>query len=531
MPDGYEYSQSKEISVEYPSLKVIDKENYYIRSSETIEIETIGKCGSDELPSNCSSESSNSIEANTWYQVSGNITFTTNKNLSIEAIIGADNEYGSKKTYEETKIDTTEPSVSIEGISTTSNKIIVNAKCEDTESGVNKIEYSIDGNNYQESNVFDNLLSTNTYKVKVRCTNGSGINKEEESSEETSLSEIIKPTIDQYSQTPSSGDYAQKRVIRITYNGTGVESPRYYYSLDNSTWTETTETTKDIEFTSNGYLYAKTEDASGNVANAAVYTVSNIDTNVPTISVSVSGKTATITLGDKEQLSGYGVNQSTGTQPGWTVVSGTSASKTWTASAAGNYVAWVKDTTGRTAYAQFTIASTAFFTSKDFSYTGGVQSFTVPATGTYKLEVWGAQGGYGAAAYHSRGGYGGYSYGNISLTKGQQLFVVVGGQGNSGGYNGGGASYKFTNGGGATHIAKTTNRGELKNYASYKSEILIVAGGGGGGGHANPDDYEDVDVINYSKGGSGGGTNGGNGFLGGYERANGDYNTGAGGKH
>ena len=511
MPDGYEYSQSKEISVEYPSLKVIDKENYYIRSSETIEIETIGKCGSDELPSNCSSESSNSIEANTWYQVSGNITFTTNKNLSIEAIIGADNEYGSKKTYEEKKIDTTEPSVSIEGISTTSNKIIVNAKCEDTESGVSKIEYSIDGNNYQESNVFDNLLSTNTYKVKVRCTNGSGINKEE-SSEETSLSEIIKPTIEQYSQIPNDSEYAQKRVIRITYNGTGVESPRYYYSLDNSTWTETTETTKDIEFTSNGYLYAKTEDASGNVANAAVYTVSNIDTNAPTISVTVSGKTATLTLGDKEQLSGYGVNQSTGTQPGWTVVSGTSASKTWTASAAGNYVAWVKDTTGRTAYAQFTIASTAFFTSKDFSYTGGVQSFTVPATGTYKLEVWGAQGGYGAAAYHSRGGYGGYSYGNISLTKGQQLFVVVGGQGNSGGYNGGGASYKFTNGGGATHIAKTTNRGELKNYASYKSEILIVAGGGGGGGwYGGGQAWASGDTLSGGGGGSGyiGGVTGG----------------------
>lgn len=35
-------------------------------------------------------------------------------------------------------------------------------------------------------------------------------------------------------------------------------------------------------------------------------------------------------------------------------------------------------------------------------------------------------------------------------------------------------------GGGSTHIAKNTNRGLLKNYASYKSEILIVAGGGGG---------------------------------------------------
>ena len=30
---------------------------------------------------------------------------------------------------------------------------------------------------------------------------------------------------------------------------------------------------------------------------------------------------------------------------------------------------------------------------KNFDYTGGIQTFTAPDTGTYKLEVWGAQGG------------------------------------------------------------------------------------------------------------------------------------------
>lgn len=120
-----------------------------------------------------------------------------------------------------------------------------------------------------------------------------------------------------------------------------------------------------------------------------------------------------------------------------------------------------------------------------FDYTGGVQTFTVPYTGTYTLEVWGAQGG------GSLGGYGSYATGTMSLNKNDTLYVVVGGQGpslsqvtNVGGYNGGGYSgnnpgANSYGGGGATHIA-TTNRGELFNYSSYTSELLIVAGGGGG---------------------------------------------------
>ena len=47
----------------------------------------------------------------------------------------------------------------------------------------------------------------------------------------------------------------------------------------------------------------------------------------------------------------------------------------------------------------------------DFDYTGGEQTFTVPVSGTYKLETWGAQGG----SYNSYlGGYGSYSSGYVS---------------------------------------------------------------------------------------------------------------------
>ena len=134
-------------------------------------------------------------------------------------------------------------------------------------------------------------------------------------------------------------------------------------------------------------------------------------------------------------------------------------------------------------------------------------TFTAPIAGNYKLETWGAQGGSASSTYF--GGYGGYSVGTISLSKGETLYVYVGGQGTSsgGGYNGGGSNYSTGyGGGGATHIAQKI--GLLSDLSANISSILIVSGAGGGS-------------INYSesasasgKGGNAGGYIGGNGFYG-----------------
>ena len=56
----------------------------------------------------------------------------------------------------------------------------------------------------------------------------------------------------------------------------------------------------------------------------------------------------------------------------------------------------------------------------DFDYTGGEQTFTVPTTGTYKLETWGAQGGSINETYY--GGYGAYSFGNIKISQNDKLY-------------------------------------------------------------------------------------------------------------
>lgn len=122
----------------------------------------------------------------------------------------------------------------------------------------------------------------------------------------------------------------------------------------------------------------------------------------------------------------------------------------------------------------------------DYKYTGGVQSVTLPV-GTYRLEVWGAEGG---TAINNYGGYGGYSVGTLTLTdESTVLYIQVGGYPASvgddrvvvpGGYNGGGNGYnRYYNdtatygqgGGGGTDI----RIGQDSLYAR-----VIVAGGGGG---------------------------------------------------
>ena len=105
-----------------------------------------------------------------------------------------------------------------------------------------------------------------------------------------------------------------------------------------------------------------------------------------------------------------------------------------------------------------------------FAYTGGPQTFTVPA-GVISITILatGASGGGGTGA---AGGLGGRTTATVSVAPGTALSVLVGGQGlgTSGGFNGGGIGAGFAGwGGGASSVL---------NGATP----LVVVGGGGGGG-------------------------------------------------
>jgi hypothetical protein len=107
--------------------------------------------------------------------------------------------------------------------------------------------------------------------------------------------------------------------------------------------------------------------------------------------------------------------------------------------------------------------------------------------GLFKFEVWGAQGGIADnQIYTVFPGNGGYSTGQILLKKETNIFVYVGGKGQSkgvGGFNGGGNvsnTYSTAGGGGGTDI-----RIKIDSLHSR----VIVAGGGGGLEHSHNGSY------------------------------------------
>ena len=147
---------------------------------------------------------------------------------------------------------------------------------------------------------------------------------------------------------------------------------------------------------------------------------------------------------------------------------------------------------------------------KDFAYTGDVQTYTIPVTGTYRLELWGASGG-DAGPY--KGGLGGYTSGYIHLQAGQVLYFYVGGEGSQsavGGWNGGGnlvagQEYFGASGGGSTDVRLVS--GAWNNFDSLKSRIM-VAGGGGGANYRNRTSATELILYGSGDGGAGGCLNG-----------------------
>ncbi len=149
--------------------------------------------------------------------------------------------------------------------------------------------------------------------------------------------------------------------------------------------------------------------------------------------------------------------------------------------------------------------------SQTFNYSGVIDTFIVPlGLGTITIEAWGAQGGTGNwSPPGNAGGLGAYIKGDVTVSGGDTILILVGEMGETQGTGGGG---------GGSFTATTGNT------------PLIIAGGGGGGTF----DEQGVDAsttqngtmdsqnaVNGGTGGAGGsvcGTNqndggGGGGFL------------------
>jgi hypothetical protein len=131
-------------------------------------------------------------------------------------------------------------------------------------------------------------------------------------------------------------------------------------------------------------------------------------------------------------------------------------------------------------------AADAEATTIDFSSTGSIVTYTVPATGVYEINAFGAEGGVNSGIGGARSaGLGADASGQFSLTAGETLRILVGGQGGNGsGVDGGGGG----GGGSFVALAGVPAQGSPGNAAGCSeirvtvcADTLLVAAGGGGG--------------------------------------------------
>jgi hypothetical protein len=168
-------------------------------------------------------------------------------------------------------------------------------------------------------------------------------------------------------------------------------------------------------------------------------------------------------------------------------------------------------------FATFAVAVSGFSARADtFDFTGSVVSFGAPTAGTYSIVAAGARGGISGGG--TPGGLGAVISGDVFLTAGTTLDIVVGGTPlpacgypkgcSDGGGGGGGGSFVFE---------------------PFAIQPLVVAGGGGGGAESNlvVGGPGQTGTNGESAGGAGGIGGGGGGGGGGFD-ANGAGGGGAG---
>jgi hypothetical protein len=109
----------------------------------------------------------------------------------------------------------------------------------------------------------------------------------------------------------------------------------------------------------------------------------------------------------------------------------------------------------------------------NFRVIGGIQLWTVPASGTYRIEALGASGSMGNRG--SLGGQGAQVSGDFQLTKGEVVRILVGQMGHITGYI---TSDGVSGGGGGGSFVV---RGES---GVQDDQVLLIAAGGGGGNDA-----------------------------------------------
>jgi prepilin-type N-terminal cleavage/methylation domain-containing protein len=365
------------------------------------------------------------------------------------------------------------------------------------------------------------LNSSGNWKIQVEIADNAGnINT---ITSGTYVIDKVAPTVS--FGTNGNNTYAKSRSTPVTASDNmSLDTSSLKYQWTTST-TAPTEASFNTIFTNGGtintpagatgsyYLWILAKDNAGNTT-ITKSNVFNLDNTIPVITMKGNSPTIVVQGGIYSDAGATATDNIDGT-----ITSNITTTSTVNTSIIGTYTVTynVSDSSGNKATA---VARTVQVISSTyaFSYTGNYQTFTVPYTGSYQMELWGAGVSSSTSVGQNHFTNGGYVSGIITLNKGEVYYVYVGGNGTYGGYGGtsvggwngggGGAAYSSTTwaavqGNGATDIRLVS--GSWDDMASLKSRIMVA---GGGAGPFNRD-HATIDILHTGYAGGLSGATGG----------------------
>lgn len=161
-----------------------------------------------------------------------------------------------------------------------------------------------------------------------------------------------------------------------------------------------------------------------------------------------------------------------------------------------------------------------------YEFTGDVQEFVVPATGTYQIKLWGASPLSSEDSNFPYGNaYGAFVSGNIQLEKGDILYLYLSSNSKDTSFNVGTTRYSVK--AGATDVRLVS--GSWSDTTSVNSRIMVAGAGSGSGGLNS---WNSGTPYGGSAGGltgyTGGNMNNGSGGIGGTQTSGGAFNVASG---
>ena len=296
-------------------------------------------------------------------------------------------------------------------LGTLGEKVEITITAKEENKGIAKIEFQGNVetvNNEKEITRKYTVTNNGTYKVTVEGTNGrrSTINIE--------VYNIIKTdnviVLQAQNTKPTNKNVSVKIVYDKNIEKALSNKDRFQYSIGENNWKTSQNTEITIEVETNEMVYARYYDGNQGY-NTTSIAIQNIDKEKPIISSAKAStswsdtNSVTITATDTGTIGcaknnigivGYGINQSSTTEPTYTTVAATTSlnAKISNITANGTYYVWVKDQAGNTANVEVTVNKI----DKTSPTTATINSSNIADT-TFTLTATGADGESGIAKY------------------------------------------------------------------------------------------------------------------------------------